>query len=211
MMSNPWSSSLHPERVQAAEKGVHSCRVDQSYRVIWKHIKPNDVVLCLVDKHDEAYRRATRKAFTLEQGVVRVADIVQVGAKTAVDGGGLFGWLRGRDSKPGMLFIGYTDQELLGFGVPEPVLPHVRALDNLNEIELVERLLPEEVYDKLLAVALGLVERPVVPDGELKRSLEAYQGGDDLYRFLDSEEFQRALEGDMEEWMLFLAPIRSRS
>jgi len=206
MMSDPWSSSLHPEKIRAAEKGMHSCRVDKSYRVVWKHIKPNDVVLCLVDKHDEAYRRATRKAFTLEKGIVNVADIVEVGAKAPGGPEGLFGWLRGRDSKPGGLFIGYTDQELLGFGVPESVLAHVRALDDLNELDLVERLLPEEVFDKLLAVALGVVERPVVADGELKRSLEAYQGGDDLYRFLDSEEFQRALDGDMEEWMLFLAP-----
>lgn len=206
MMTNPWSSSLHPEKIQAAENGVHSCRVDKSYRLVWKYIKPNDVVLCLVDKHDEAYRRATRKAFTLEKGVVNVADVVKVGAKPSAGPEGLFGWLRGRDSRPGALFIGYTDQELRDFGVSEDVLPHVRALEDLNELDLVERLLPEEVHDKLVAVALGLVERPVVPDGELKRSLEAYQGGDDLYRFLDSDEFQRALDGDMEEWMLFLAP-----
>lgn len=206
MMSNPWTPSLRPEKIHGAERGVHSSRVDQSYRLIWKHIKPRDVVLCLVDKHDEAYRRATRKTFTLDEGVVRVADIVEVGAEAPEPGHGFFGWLKGQDGKPGALFVGYRDQELLDFGVPEDLLPHVRALEDVNQMEMIERLLPTDVYDKLLAVALGVVERPVVPDGELRRSLETYQGGEDLYRFLDSEEFERALRGDLEEWMLFLAP-----
>lgn len=206
MMSNPWTPSLRPEKIHGAERGVHSSRVDKSYRLIWKHIKPRDVVLCLVDKHDEAYRRATRKTFALEEGVVRVADIVEVGAEAPEPANGLFGWLRGRDGRPGTLFVGYTDQELLDFGVTEDLLRHVRALHDVNQMDMIERLLPPEVYDSLLAVALGVVERPVVPDGELRKSLEAHQGGEDLHRFLDSEEFQRALEGDMEEWMLFLAP-----
>ncbi len=206
MMSNPWTPSLRPEKIRGAERGVHSSRVDKSYRLIWKHIKPRDVVLCLVDKHDEAYRRATRKTFALEAGVVRVADIVEMGAEAPEPAQGLFGWLRGRDGKPGTLFLGYTDQELISLGVPENLLPHVRALEDVNQMEMIERLLPTEVYDRLLAVALGVVERPVVPDGELRRSLEAHHGGEDLHRFLDTEEFKRALDGDMEEWMLFLAP-----
>src|SRR5690606_5436328 len=37
-------------------------------------------------------------------------------------------------------------------------------------------------------------------------SLNRHQGGDDLYKFVDSEEFKRALNGDMQDWMLFLAP-----
>ena len=206
MIEDPWASELHPEKVRRAERGVHSCRVDKSYRIIWKHIKPNDVVLCLVDKHDEAYRRAERKTFTLEDGVVRVADVVQVGAKPPGKGDGLFGWLRREKRKYGALFVGYRDQELLDMGMLAQVLPHIRALEDVDQLPLVERLLPSEVYDRLLSIALDIVERPVVPDDQLQRSLERYQGGDELYRFVDSREFKRALAGNMEEWMLFLAP-----
>jgi len=206
MLEDPWASELHPEKIHRAEPGVHSSRVDESYRIIWKHIKPDDIVLCLVDKHDAAYQRAARKVFTLEDGIVRVADILEVGATAREKPDSIFGWFRRNKTGPGTLFVGYRDQELLNLGVPSDVLPNIRALDDVNQLEMVEHLLPVEVYDKLLGLALDVVERPVVPDSRLQQSLERYQGGDDLYRFVNSDEFKRALAGTMEEWMLFLAP-----
>lgn len=206
MLEDPWASELHPEKIQRAEAGVHSCRVDDSYRIIWKHIKPNDIVLCLVDSHDAAYRRAARKVFTLEDGVVKVADILEVGATAPEKDGGIFSWFRRNKAGTGALFVAYRDQELLALGVPPDVLPNIRALDDVNQLEMVERLLPQEVYDRLLGLALDVVERPTVPDSKLQQSLERYQGGDDLYRFVNSDEFKRALAGTLEEWMLFLAP-----
>jgi len=210
ILENPWAKELHPEKIRRAESGIYSCRVDKSYRIIWKHIKPDDVVLCLVDKHDKAYQRAERKSFTLSDGVVRIADILQVGAQVSTADDGLFSWLRQGRTKPGALFAGYLDKELLEMGVPSEVLPNLRALDNVNQMDLVERLLPPDVYNRLLEIVLGIVDRPVVPDQELRRSLKRYQGGDDLHRFVDSEEFKRALEGSMEDWMIFLAPHQRR-
>ena len=206
MVENPWAKELHPEKVRGAEDGIRSCRVDNAYRIIWKHIKPSDVVLCLIDNHDEAYRRARRKHFSLEDGVVRMADIIEVGAKAPDQRDGFFGWLRGRQGEPGTLFINYSDDQLREFGVPESEIPLVRALDDIKELDVVEPRIPEEAHDKLCAIALGIVERPVVPDSRLRESLERHQGGDDLHRFVDSREFKRALAGEMEDWMLFLAP-----
>ena len=206
MLEDPWATELHSEKVRKAENGIHSSRVDKAYRVIWKYIKPSDIVLFLVDKHDEAYRRAARKAFTLEDGVVKVADILDVGAEPLGADGDLFGWQRRGEDQVGLLFAGYRDKELLDLGVPVKVLSNVRALNNVNQLDIVKRLLPEEVFDRLIGIALGIVERTIVPDQELQQSLQRYQGGDDLYRFVDTEEFKRTLEGTMEEWMLFLAP-----
>ena len=206
MIEDPWAAELHPEKIRQAESGVHSCQVDEAYRIIWKHVKPNDVVLCLVDKHDEAYRRAARKAFTLQDGVVRVADITEVGAKPREREDNIFGWFRRGKAGPGALFVGYRDQELLGLGVPPEVLDNVRALEDVDQLPLIERLLPPDVYDRLLSIALGVVDRPVVPDQQLQQSLERLGGGDELHRFVDSDEFKRALSGTLEEWMLFLAP-----
>jgi len=205
MMHDPWSQQLHPERVRQAEYGVHSSRVDDSYRLIWKHIKPNHVVFCLVDKHDEAYRRARRKSFALKDGIVSVADIVEIGARPPSEQE-LFGWQRPKRDGVGVLFAGYRDKELLDMSVPQDLLPNIRVLDDVNQLALVERLLPEDVFDRLLRIALGEVERPHVADSALRESLEKHGGGDDLYLFVRSEEFKRAIQGDMENWMLFLAP-----
>lgn len=206
LIEDPWAKELHVEKVRRGEAGVYSARVDQSYRIIWKHIKPHDVVLCLVDNHDQAYRRAARKSFTLEGDLIRVADILEVGARRPGPPDGLFGRPWAEAATPGALFLGYRDDELLDMGVPDEVLPHVRALDDVNQLGTMERLLPTDVFDRLAGIALDIVERPVVPNEKLRRSLERNQGGDDLYRFVDSAEFKRALTGRMEEWMLFLAP-----
>jgi superfamily I DNA/RNA helicase/Txe/YoeB family toxin of Txe-Axe toxin-antitoxin module len=205
MLSDPWARQFHPEKVERAEPGVHSCRVDDDYRLIWKHIKPNHILFCLLDNHDEAYRRARRKSFALEDGVVRVADVVETGAAPA-DSRGLFGWFRPKEKGVGALFAGYRDSELFDIGVPEDALSNVRCLNDVNELPSLERLLTVDVYDGLLEIALGVVDRPVVPDRDLAESLEKHEGGDELRMFVDSEEFKRALQGDLEDWMLFLAP-----
>ena len=206
MAAGNWAAGLQPEKVQRAEEGVYSCRVDDNYRVIWKAVPPREMILCLVDTHDQAYRRAARKTFTLQDGLVKVADILEVGAKAAEIKGGVLPGIQPQHGPPGTLFLGYRDTELLEMGVPVDVLPHVRALEDANQLPALERLLSSAAYDKLVGIALGVVERPKVPDGQLHQSLVRYQGGDELHRFLDSEEFKRALEGSLEDWMLFLAP-----
>jgi superfamily I DNA/RNA helicase/Txe/YoeB family toxin of Txe-Axe toxin-antitoxin module len=205
MFHDPWASELHPEKVKSAEPGVYSARVDDKYRIIWKHIKPNDIVFCLIDKHDAAYQRAVRKSFVLEDGMLKVTDIVNVGAKKAEATGDIFAWKGSKGERLGALFVGYKDAELIEMGVPADCLVNVRSLDDVNQMEVIERLLPEEVFLRLLGIALGEVERPIVKDEELRQSLERHQGGDELVRFVNSEEFQRALAGNMQEWMLFLA------
>jgi len=196
------------EKVKGAEPGIYSCRADDSYRIIWKLVKPNDMVFCLVDQHDQAYKRAARKSFTLFDGVVKVADILEVGGTTADAQFALMGWVQPYDERVGQLFVGYRDMELMELGIPLDVLPHVRALNDVNQLEKVERLLPLEVYNKLLEIALGIIERIVIPDPQLRASLKEHQGGDELYRFVDSNEFERALKGEMADWMLFLAPMQ---
>ena len=187
MMVDSWANELHPEKAKSAEEGVHSARVDDKYRIIWKHIKPRDIVFCLVDKHDTAYQREARKSFVLEAGMIKIANITEVGAKTAQSAGTLFGWVHPKDENVGALFVGFRDQELLGMGVPQDVLSHGRALDDVNQLPDIERLLPEDTYNILLEIALDIVERPAIKDEELRESLERHQVGDELYRFVNSQ------------------------
>ncbi|MCL4299570.1 MAG: ATP-dependent helicase [Anaerolineae bacterium] len=227
LVENPWTPELQSEKVNQAEGGIHSSRVDRDYRVIWKHIKPNHIVLCLIDKHDPAYQRAVRRRFTLEDGVIKYAEVQETKTRSMANEpykGAIWG---GTPKPMGKLFLSYYDWELQAFGVPNDLLPRVRVLDNVNELELLERLLPVAVYNKLLEIALGEdkpnskqpqqqsflsseiglePDQTIVPDSELRKSLEKNQGGDDLYLFISSEEFQKVLNGDIEGWLLFLAP-----
>ena len=211
MVKNPFHRTFHPEKIQDAEPGMYSSRVDRNYRIIWKHIKPNHIVLCFIDKHDPAYRRARRTSFTLNDGVMELADVVKIEGsdQTTATDIGMFK-TQSKEKAVGELFMGYKDQELLEYGVPKEVLDKVRALNNLNQLGYIERLLSEDTFNNLLSIAIGEHNRIVVPDQKLKESIERNQGGKDIYKFVDSEEFKRALEGDMEDWMLFLAPHQRR-
>ena len=210
MVKNPFHQSFNPEKIKNAEPGIHSSRIDRNYRIIWKLIKPNQVVLCFIDKHDAAYLKASRTSFTLADGVVSIADIVKADpVQTPTEDFGMFQRSE-KEGPEGDLFLAYKDQELRDFGVPDDIFNKIRSLDNLNQLGELERLLPIEVYDTLIAVAIGEYNRPVVPDKDLGESIDRNQGGEGIYQFLDSEEFERALEGGMEKWMLFLAPHQRR-
>lgn len=211
MLVNPWAKELHPEKIKQAEDGVYSCRVDDNYRIIWKHIKPNDIVFWMIDAHDDAYNRTTRKRFRLDDGMVRIVDVVEEAAQHNAQRSTDLDWLiqqKQQTHTPGKLFLGYQDDELRKLGVPENWLPHVRVMDDLNDLQLLEEKLDPTVFDALLSASIHT--EPTVPDKALHQSLKRYQGGDDLHRFVDSDEFKRALAGDMQDWMIFLAPHQRR-
>ena len=209
MAEDPWKPKWHPEKVRGArDKRIWSSRVDDNYRLIWAHIqmrgRPDKIVLLYVDKHDEAYRKARRLKFKLQEGMVKVIDVVE----TVTEREQTVEWKTPRAPGMGRLFLGFSDEELLNCGLPEEMLPVVRLLDEEEDLDRLARRLPEEVYNNLIALYLG--EPVQVPDAALYRSLERYQGGDDLHMFVHSEEFKRVLEGDWEDWMLFLAPYQRR-
>ncbi|BCY17853.1 DNA helicase [Leptolinea sp. HRD-7] len=206
IVEDPWAPEIQAEKIHAAEDGTYSSRVNDSYRLIFKYIQPKDIIICMVDQHDRAYKRASRKCFTMNDGVIKYGNILETEATSPAGRNDLFGMVLRQDKSRGALFIGYKESELLALGVPSEILPNILALENVNQLDNVERLLPADVFDRLVEVALGLIERPRVPDKVLSESLGEYQGGDDLYRFVDGNEFKRVLEGSLEEWMLFLAP-----
>lgn len=208
MLQDPFAPELRPEKVKSAEAGVHSCRADDKYRIIWKHIKPNNILFLLVDNHDIAYQRAARKSSRLDGGVIAIYDITEAGAQPTSAKGDFFPNAAHEKGRCGALFIGYTDKEIMEWGISPELLPRIRSLDDVNQLGQLERLLSEAVFFKLLEVALGVVERPSVSDAKLNESLIRNQGGEDIYKFLDTDDFKRVLEGSIQDWMLFLAPFQ---
>ena len=216
MRTNPWDPSHRPEKVRGArDDRIWSARVDDNYRLIWAHVqvrdKPDQIIFLYVDKHDPAYEKATRLKFEVRRGMARVIDIVEPVAQQAGSSSEAgHAPVSQRRPEVGKLFIGFRDQELLDCGVPEDLLPAVRRLDTENELDQLARRLPDGVHDNLIALLLGEPEHIRVSNAQLHHSLEKYHGGDKLHLFVNSEEFKRALEGEWEDWMLFLAPHQRR-
>ena len=210
MRMDPWDKTFHPEKVKSArDDHIWSAQVDDNYRLIWALIKvrnkPDMIVFLYVDKHEPAYQKARQLKLELKDGMPRIIDLIEtipvVPQAIPIEIHQIH-----RELETGRLFIDYSDQKLLDCGVPDEMLPEVRSLDTEDELDRLQERLPEDVYNNLIALVLNYPELVRVPDAQLHHSLEKYHGGDNLHLFVDSEEFKRALEGEWEDWMLFLAP-----
>jgi len=99
-------------------------------------------------------------------------------------------------------------EDLLALGVPESWVAIVLSLPRIDSIEeTLSTHVPDEVVDRLLAVALGEAVIHVIPPenhGDTHVSTSQFQAVTDL------EELQRILGHPMAEWMAFLHPDQLR-
>ncbi len=99
-------------------------------------------------------------------------------------------------------------EDLLALGVPESWVAIVISLPRIDSIEeTLSTHVPDEVVDRLLAVALGEAVIHVIPPeshGDTHVSTSQFQAVTDL------EELQRILGQPMAEWMAFLHPDQLR-
>ena len=198
------SLSLH--RVTGAkDPDFWSARVNRDLRIIL-HRSGENVVLCYVDSHDDAYRWAERRRLethptTGAAQLVELREVVQeipvpVYVETDIPA----------PPKP-LIFAELPDDQLLGYGVPLEWLEDVKASNEDSILDLAEHL-PTEAAEALLELAVGRTPQP---------SLFVTLGGDPfshpdaLRRFRvmrNVEELAEALEYPWEKWTIFLHPAQ---
>lgn len=219
---NPAHPSMSLHKIdQSKDKNFWSVRVNSDIRLI-VHRTATSFLLCYVDHHDKAYKWAERRKLEVhpKTGAAqwveireRVEEIVGQraaggGSATEGFGGHAVGFPKGHQlqQKP-QLFVGCTDEELLGYGVPPEWLADVRAADEDSLLILADHL-PAEAAEALLELATGGVPTSVVaarPGGD------PFNHPDALRRFRvmkDVEELERALDFPWEKWTVFLHPAQ---
>ncbi len=107
------------------------------------------------------------------------------------------------------LFAGASDDELLGYGVPETWLDDVRGADEDSLLDLADHL-PAEAAEALLELATG-----GTPDRPAHAAADAdpFAHPDAQRRFRlveDADGLERALEFPWEKWTVFLHPAQRR-
>ena len=198
------SLSLH--RVTGArDTGFWSARVNLDLRIIL-HREGEDVVLCYVDSHDDAYRWAERRRLeahptTGAAQLVELREVVQeipvpVYVETEVPA----------PPKP-LPFAHLLDDQLLGYGVPVEWLEDVRAANEDNVLDLVDHL-PAEASEALLELAVGKTPQPSLP---APSGTDPFDHPDAMRRFRvmrNVKELEAALEYPWERWTVFLHPAQ---
>ena len=202
-LSHP-SLSLH-KLTGTKDPNFWSARVNLDLRIIL-HRDGDNVVLCYVARHDDAYYWAERRRLethptTGAAQLVELREIVQeITVPVYVEAEA--------DGPPTPRFLAHIpDNQLLGYGVPEEWLDDVRAANEDSVLDLAEHL-PAEAAEALLELAVGKMPQPSLP---APSGMDPFAHPDALRRFRvmrNVEELQEALEYPWEKWTIFLHPAQ---
>ena len=194
---------------------VRTVRIDQKYRAVVLHPEEGDVyVLVWVDNHDEAMDWAGKRRFEVNPitGSLQVFSVSQAEEVVAT---------QKKTAKPGLLDA-YADEVLLSFGVPEALLPSVRAVKTQDALLALVKHLPAEASEALTWLGEGnpveevraavtvAPAKETVNTQDLGTSLE---NADTRRRFVtvkSQDDLTSILNAPLAKWRIFLHPSQDK-
>ena len=233
--ADPTSKAINYEKLaNMRDPKVRSVRIDQKYRAIVIHPPKGDVYLLVwVDNHDEAMDWAKNKVFEVNRytGTFQVYE-ADDGAPEAVPAKApaRVEQVAGADDivPKGFLLAGHKHEDLLLLGVPEPLLPAVRALRTDRDLDELSRYLPAEAADAIYLLATGHTVDQTLDELDRRNA----QGKPDVPAAVDPNDFASALQlpeskrvfkmleddaelaamlaAPLEQWRVFLHPSQAK-
>lgn len=210
---NPASSGINYEKINnATDANMRSVRIDQNYRGIV--LKPDiGEVYCLlwVDKHDDAYDWARRHkvAINPEVGNIQVFEISHEHQVVPFVPAPV----------PMGLFADLKDRQLVRLGVPEEVIPHVRAVTAEDELECLQARLPDDAFEALFYYAAGESYEDIVREREAPEIVDTADYATALDRdttkrhfvvVTDDSDLEALLAAPLATWRVFLHPSQRK-
>lgn len=203
---DPTHPGLQFHRIdKAKDPNFWSVRVSRDIRLI-VHKTADSFLICYVDHHDDAYAWAERRRIETHPrtGAAQIVEIRERVEEIIIQQP-VVALAPTAPSLP-LLFERYSDDELLGYGIPEDWLDDVKQANEDTLLDLAGHL-PSEAAEALLALATGeRPERSVTPE-ELPASPFEHPDALRRFRVLENvEELKRALDYPWDQWAVFLHP-----
>jgi superfamily I DNA/RNA helicase len=218
---DPTQPGLNFERLHdSRDDKVRSVRIDQAYRAIVVQPPKGDVFLCVwVDRHDDAYAWVRNKRFDVNptSGVLQLYEVEShkeslPPPKPAP-----------APRKEPKLFEEHDDEALMLAGVPQPLLPSVRALRTDNDLDAIKPHLPEDAAEVLYALAAGMALPEALAEVEraAARKLKvdvtdfaaamAQPATQRQFKLVDGDaELSAMLDKPLQQWRIFLHPTQKK-
>lgn len=200
--ANPANPGISLERVtRAKDKNLWSARITQALRAVI--YKDGDTwALMYAGQHDDAYNWAENRRVELNArtGALQIVEFTetieqQLGDRLA--------------EQPGLL-DDHSDEYLLSLGLPPSWLPVTRKLVTESDLFLILDKLPEEVAERLLSLAEGVLVTPPLP---INSDAPQQDNEDTRRRFItitSSDELNRMLDAPFATWIGFLHPSQRK-
>jgi hypothetical protein len=240
--ANPRSPGLNYERIEGGKDPfIRSIRVDQDIRCIVRAPDEGDTyVLLWIDKHDEAYQWARRRTCHVNRvsGALQVVDVeaaeLAVGdAIAAAVSEALANQPPAAQATPETspaataqpespsLFSHCSDDQLMLLGVPEALLPAVRAVTSEEALSRLIEWVPQDCVDGLILLADGRPIEAVIEELERQRpsaidptdvaaALETPESKAEFLVITDDDVLEAMLSAPLERWRVFLHPSQRR-
>ena len=210
LQMDPSAPGLSFHRVdRARDRNFWSVRVNRDIRLI-VHRTESSVMLVYVGHHDDAYRWAERRKIERHPrtGAAQLVEIRETVREIEIPRPIVVEESAAAPHAANLaLFADASDDELLGYGVPEAWLDEVRSADEDSLLDLADHL-SAEAAEALLELATG---------GAPERSAHAAADADPFahpdaqrrFRLVENaDELERALEYPWERWTVFLHPAQ---
>ena len=223
---NPTSPGLNYERIEGGKDGfIRSVRVDQEIRCIVRAPETgNAYVLLWVDKHDDAYQWARRRTCHVNRvsGALQVVDVESAEEAVATSTVAQQEVQAPSPShEPKSLFEECDDDQLMLLGVPEALLPAVRACSSEEALSRLIEWVPQSCVDGLILLADGRSIDEVIDELERKRpinvdtkdvasALDTPESQAEFMVITDDDVLEAMLSAPMEQWRVFLHPSQRR-
>jgi hypothetical protein len=227
LMSNPAHPSLNYEAIKmASDPRLRSIRVNEQYRVIVAHPDGSGTYILLwVDKHDAAYGWAARHR--LETGdeaaglaLVEYTERREEAPEQEPPTPQVPAGVTSAPPVEGNLHL-YSDAQLVGAGVPEKLLPRLRACRSDADVERVMDDFPGQLAELILDLWTG--EPRAVPVSEVPQAEPEPAGSVAVSDTLEialrrpgsarhfvaistEEDLKQALKYPLQLWRVFLHP-----
>lgn len=215
---NPMASGINYERIRdAGDPNMRSVRVNDNVRgIVLKPAVGNVYCLLWVDRHDDAYQWARRHRVAIHPDVGSIQIYaVEASATTSETAAAV------PDSAAPVtgLFAGLKDREIRRLGVPDEMLPAVRAVTSDGELEALEPQLPDEAFEALFMFAAGESYEKIVADQTAPETIDPADFDAALDRdatkrhfvvLTDDSDLEALLAAPLEYWRVFLHPSQRR-
>jgi hypothetical protein len=232
---NPRSPGLNYERIEGGKDPfIRSVRVDQDIRCIVRAPDTGDTyVLLWIDKHDDAYQWARRRTchvnrvsgalqvVDVEAAEMAVGDAIAAAVSEALAHQAPVVQPAPAQPKVGSLFAHCSDDQLMLLGVPEALLPAVRAVSSDEALSRLIAWVPQDCVDGLILLADGKPIEAVIEELERQRpaaidptdvaaALETPESKAEFLVITDDDVLEAMLSAPLERWRVFLHPSQRR-
>jgi hypothetical protein len=233
--ANPRSPGLNYERIEGGKDPfIRSIRVDQDIRCIVRAPDEGDTyVLLWIDKHDDAYQWARRRTchvnrvsgalqvVDVEAAELAVGDAIAAAVSEALANQAPVDQPAQPPAQAGSLFAHCSDDQLMLLGVPEALLPAVRAVSSEEALSRLIEWVPQDCVDGLILLADGKPIEVVIEELERQRpaaidptdvaaALETAESKAEFLVITDDDVLEAMLSAPLERWRVFLHPSQRR-